>query len=833
MSTSPVQAAISGIRVAPATPAEQTIGPVTATVSSPFAALAASAPWPIASLQVRCPRVRLPNLGGDAMLVSNGLTTIGVVLSTTYTAICDQWADDPAAGLVTIWTIAPVIPGADGVTSWNLSSTDGFVAADLDGDGVDELFVWNPDTGSAVLKWTGTGFSVVAQTGATLPPGSDSGGQGWTFLATDQLYAGDFDGDGSDELLLFYPDLVADGLEFVLGRIAVAGWTGAAIELEFYSAGSVPAGSGASWPFQGDEQVLTPALGLTGTALVLFSPSWATIGVGGWNADAAQLQMVWTSGIEIPAAGDATSWPVNGTDVYATARLNGQIDYLVLFSPTLPTVGVAAWSETDMQLEVLWSNWTTLGTNGDLTVSLTGAMLPSAAALAGGADWVLFSTPGSLAAGSWDGTQLLSQWQSGATIGQGGASWTPGSGDQYRVISGGTAGTDRVLALNPGSNAAAQLGWDGTTMSVPWQATSNVPGWSGAVLAGGPSTAFVSFESDASLQAAYVYISNQLYFESQGNIRGIYDSANIDDGDPMSWAAELQSLPCPADIPEDAWNTVVAVLQPELEAVSGSRSYYSTLVQMQTPLQNQQLADLATVGGLIPPVQQPESELTYWIDQVLEALVWIASAAFGGVAEVGAGVAAGLSGAASLFGSYLGDPANNHQPYQVPYEQLNGLISADYVSAFAVAKTLSETCVNDAIKGPLLASLAVGTWNVTLLDESNVPASIQDADQLSFFQLLIPAAYRIGIWPNNDEPYPTKLTGNKWHPEAPLGSPTYAYWSEQISQDGWNVYLLWTGDDTQEYPSEAMMTALFALPGVAKDDLFLGRAAWSAIPRDS
>ena len=143
---------------------------------------------------------------------------------------------------------------------------------------------------------------------------------------------------------------------------------------------------------------------------------------------------------------------------------------------------------SDVQMEVLWSNWQTLASNGDLTVTLTGAMLPAAAALDGGADWVLFATPGSLAAGSWDGTQLLSQWQSGAAIGSGSAGWTPASSDQYLVVSGGTAGTDRVLAINASARTVAQFGWDGNTVNVPWQAISSVPGWSGGVLAAGPST---------------------------------------------------------------------------------------------------------------------------------------------------------------------------------------------------------------------------------------------------------------------------------------------------------------------------------------------------------
>jgi Tc toxin complex TcA C-terminal TcB-binding domain/Putative peptidoglycan binding domain len=100
-------------------------------------------------------------------------------------------------------------PAGSAATPWARQSDDRFLAADLDGDGLQEivafssagragLMTWNAAAGTLELGWSTTGH--------VAPPGGGAG-TGWRLRATDRYVVADVDGDGCDELIT----LAADG----------------------------------------------------------------------------------------------------------------------------------------------------------------------------------------------------------------------------------------------------------------------------------------------------------------------------------------------------------------------------------------------------------------------------------------------------------------------------------------------------------------------------------------------------------------------------------------------------------------------------------------------
>ena len=102
-------------------------------------------------------------------------------------------ADDGSNGL-------RLIARYDGsMAGWQFSRHDRFHVSNFDGDGRQDLIVFNgvdwafPYLG--LLKSTGTSFTLVRRYDHTLPS--------WQMTAGDQFFAGDFSGDGKDDLFVF------------------------------------------------------------------------------------------------------------------------------------------------------------------------------------------------------------------------------------------------------------------------------------------------------------------------------------------------------------------------------------------------------------------------------------------------------------------------------------------------------------------------------------------------------------------------------------------------------------------------------------------------------
>jgi hypothetical protein len=105
-------------------------------------------------------------------------------------------ADDGNGGLRLIARYDNAMPG------WQFHRNDEFYVADFDGNGRDDLFVFNGDNWAfpyvGMLRSNGSSFTVVQRYDSRLP--------GWQMRPGDTHYVGDFDGDGREDLWVFNGD---------------------------------------------------------------------------------------------------------------------------------------------------------------------------------------------------------------------------------------------------------------------------------------------------------------------------------------------------------------------------------------------------------------------------------------------------------------------------------------------------------------------------------------------------------------------------------------------------------------------------------------------------
>ena len=142
---------------------------------------------------------------GAALLLSTGMDPADVEGQLTTWAIDIEaagWDQDSGAGLMHIglavsdaaspWNFETGT-GTGTIHWWNLGVDDHYLSGDFDGDGTDDFLALN-DPWSHLMTYNGSGWDFEWGTG--------SGSIYWWNMADDDRYlAGDFDGDGADDLL--------------------------------------------------------------------------------------------------------------------------------------------------------------------------------------------------------------------------------------------------------------------------------------------------------------------------------------------------------------------------------------------------------------------------------------------------------------------------------------------------------------------------------------------------------------------------------------------------------------------------------------------------------
>ena len=212
-------------------------------------------------------------------------------------------ADDGNKGLVCTARYDGTLPG------WGeLKPNDMFYPGDFDGDGKQDLYVFNGVDFSKVyvglLRSDGYGFNCLNYYGGDIP--------GWGGLApNDRLYVGDFNGDGKSDLLIFNSD---DWGIVYIGIFQSTGDGGLQITARYD--GDVPGWSGLA---RSDRVYLGDFTGNGKTDLILFNGfDWGMAYLGMFRSTGGGFQMVARYDGEMPVWGT-----LKKNDIFHPADING------------------------------------------------------------------------------------------------------------------------------------------------------------------------------------------------------------------------------------------------------------------------------------------------------------------------------------------------------------------------------------------------------------------------------------------------------------------------------------------------------------------------------
>jgi hypothetical protein len=470
-------------------------------ISDEFLGVPATVAWPAQGLDIVLPSVDLGRSTPCMLVQSAGQASLGLIQVCTWASFSPEWADANAGAQVPvlIWNTSGAIQpvpqaqgGFPGTPVWNVSGSDKYYAADVDGDGVDEIFA-SQQGRIGVFKWSGGALCVWwSASGAA---GLDGASTWWPMTGDGYLPVqfGLGTASGSESLFAWSPD----------GGLAVLAWQGNGFNA-VWSAPTceVPGTTGAGWIIESEDAWWSTDVAGQGFDSILLSRPGAAMGLVQWDADAQAPSLVWSADLNLCDTNGAIAWPLQSNDQYAPADIDLGAPWaqsLVLFNPGNLTVAVAQFNNDpdSPQLQVVWSASQAIpNDDGGADLPLTSSDVLQVAVLQAYNPTVLFTHAGSVGAVYWGGDALIVLWTQQASsfpgAGGTGAWWT--QGDSYRPVAGPAPGQQQLLACKPGStgnlygllafdvNGNVGCGWQTQDGSTP----AAFPGWNLALVAGAP-----------------------------------------------------------------------------------------------------------------------------------------------------------------------------------------------------------------------------------------------------------------------------------------------------------------------------------------------------------
>jgi hypothetical protein len=256
--------------------------------------------WYLGSPDVFCP-ADIDGDGQQEILVSNG--------SDLWTGVL-KWQD---GALRPAWMSYTPLTGP---VNWDVSAGDVFSAADVDGDGQDEIVIYNNTLGTmGLLKWQGSALQPVWKSGSPLTgPAGD-----WDRGPQDAFFLADVEGDRQQEIVVENPDLWTGVLKWQNGALQPI-WMNDTLGNGFSAA-----------DVDGDGQ----------QEIVNYNDSDGTIGLLKWQGGA--LQPVWKS--SSPLVGPVGDWYFGEWDVFPPADVDGDgLQEIVIYNMNDLWTGVLKWN---------------------------------------------------------------------------------------------------------------------------------------------------------------------------------------------------------------------------------------------------------------------------------------------------------------------------------------------------------------------------------------------------------------------------------------------------------------------------------------------------------
>ncbi len=657
-------------------------------------------------------------------------------IASAFSSNAPVW-DDPALHWMTIWGAQQgAVPGG-----WNLRCDDAALAADLDGDGADELFIYNLSYPSwGVLKWQSNGLQTLCQ--IQMPANNPI----WPVALGDQYY--------------IIPNFLSPN---VTGILAFNSQT-QAMGLITYSSGKFSQfwlNSGTSlggWNLRiSDQFYVAMFVSKTTPFIAIHNPDDGDTALLEWNGAGFNVQ---TQGSPV---GD---WRFDPADQLQCADLDGDgLEEIFVYAPSDGFIGVLKWSTADSQFHSLVVTnsqigsapnvWTIGGSDQYYCVNINGPNAP-AGIYAYSPDRLLVALL-SLKQLSPTNQEFTCQWAGQHLLPDSG--WPVQKDDSYLAPIPSGAATPVLFAVSMQESkeqiTALTLGavaWNGSApapaLSISSRATVPVLAWSPSFLATAPHTHFTPFQGNQ--DAIYQYISKQYPdFNSPPSVPVTNQIRTIYKNELYKNTFQPFADTIPANTPNASWiqadwNAVVLTIVAECEAVDVVYNMYTAIANLATAFNAMQVNDLGMVQTNIQKATQtpPSSSVHYWLGQLAVAAMWGLGAALG-APEAAALKVAGVicSVSASILGSRLSyDPT---QQQADTYSQMTQQITGTFSSSFFTASKDSSRFLDDPVKLKICNQLAGGDWAIPAASWADNDIAYSNLDRLWMYETLMPAVFQV------------------------------------------------------------------------------------------
>jgi hypothetical protein len=225
----------------------------------------------------------------------------------------------------------------DSISGWTFNEYDRFYSADFDGDGMKDLYVFNgKDWGIpylGMIRSTGTSFEMVERYDGEMP--------GWTMRQNDRLAVGDFTGDGREDLWPF------NGDDWLISYLAIQRSTGSALEQVIRYDGALP-----GWTLKKGDRLYVGDFDGDGRA-DLYS-------FNGANWAISYLSMLRSTGTDLALVrrynGNLLDWSMSSNDRHFLADIDGdgRADLFVYNHENWPDEFLGAMISDGISLSVDW-----------------------------------------------------------------------------------------------------------------------------------------------------------------------------------------------------------------------------------------------------------------------------------------------------------------------------------------------------------------------------------------------------------------------------------------------------------------------------------------------
>jgi hypothetical protein len=832
-----------------------------------------------------------------------------------YGDVAPLWVGRGTDQLINMWSCVQNVPNG-----WQTDSDDRYYAADLDGDKVQEIVALNATSQQVgVLKWELPQLTTLWQS-TTLLSGS------WQLFADTQICVADVDGDGSDEILIFNPEATFIGLlkwqntanpkltelwstqslslqsidKFFVGHLDASSgdqqaeiivynptdptnnnepslsmlkWNGAQLVIWGGSTNIADSQWGSPsnpWTIEpDDDQYCSADLDGDGNDEILFfDPSSLSVGV--WKYDSSQ-QVIVFQGLTQDINSAFLHNEVPSSSFCFAADLDGdKADEVVVsyITPNSSNIVVLKWDSSQLTQKNAWWSDSPVGVSPAGVISYFSADVDGD----GCDEMIFYLTSQTLMLLKWSNSavEVIGSWQDSVMswsvdllMGAPGTPFTraPFTGNQqtiYQWISGqlypsiqNTISQCQACEVDPCHRDDLRSCYKCLHYTDFKSLQSQLNGLMNSEYSAADWDAVTSAMTSDFI---YGYISDSLDSGCGADIRQEYTSTtygkNFSDlYDKLT--NQIQPMP---GVSRDDWTGVQQQVASELAGVNPVNNWGGTggiMQYLNTQVENQQTTALshASTNVNLTVENNGNDTVGYWIAEIMDAAIW-------GVAAlpIGPEVQVPLAALASLFGAYISDAfQQSPSPQQIPFGNFEGQITSAYSATSNKITFYLNTILTDEVLLPVLGTLFNGTpdnmrWTWRLVDAQNIANASLNPDLIQQYRVLIPVRFYFLVWQNVKYSHPyycqhEDAWGLSMYVAANISPapPPSALYSEQNSDGTWNHYLLCASvgelvldginPPTLDYPGQPLFDDLFNNLSVSKDDFFKSQGVWTTIPQ--